>query len=191
MGTVVFEDTLLDATGSGVTGSTGLGVIVTRLADGFIYDFNDSSFKAAGWITKRQAMAEVDAVELPGSYRLSVTVTAWDDGGYIGYFDYDGSDVGLTPYRCPLSFWVFAGEEAEAVAMRGTDNAALAATALALTSNIDGALDLQKTLKVLLALSVAKEVDVAGAVFTFLNQSGLPEATATYGPASTTVVIAP
>lgn len=178
MGSVNFEDTLSDIAGAGVSGSTGLGIIVRRVVDDFIYDFNDSTFKNAGWTTQRQAMAEVDAVNLPGSYELSVAVTAWNDGEYVGYFDYDGSDVGLTKYRVPLSVWVFDGNESETAAIRAS-------------TNIDGTLDLQKALKVLLALSVAKRVDVAGAVFTFQDQSGNIEATATYGPNSTTVVITP
>lgn len=178
MGNINFEDTLLDMAGNGVTGSTGLGIIVRRVADDFLLDFNDGAFKNAAWVTKRQAMAEVDAVELPGSYELSVAVTAWNDGGYIAYFAYDGSDVGLTKYRVPSGLFVFDGEEAEASPLR-------------LSSTIDGTLGLQKALKVLLALSVAKRVDVAGAVYTFQDQSGVIEVTATYGANSTTVVITP
>ena len=177
MGNINFEDTLSDISGAGVTGSTGLGIIVRRVVDDFIYDFNDSTFKNAGWTTQRQAMAEVDAVNLPGSYELAVAVTAWNDGEYVAYFDYDGSDLGLTQYRVPLSVWVFDGNESETAAMRAS-------------TNIDGTLDLQEALTVLLALAVGKRVDVAGAVYTFQDQSGAVKATATYGANSTTVVIA-
>ena len=43
MGVVNFEDTLLDVAGSGITGSTGLGILIRRASDDFLYDFKKSN----------------------------------------------------------------------------------------------------------------------------------------------------
>lgn len=67
---------------------------------------------------------------------------------------------------------------------------ALIATAV-LNETIDGTLDLTEALEVILALAVAKQVDVAGNIYTFKDQAGVTKVTITYGAASTTAVIAP
>ena len=42
------------------SGVTGVAFGIRRVADGQWYDFNDSTFKASGWTTKQQALAEGD-----------------------------------------------------------------------------------------------------------------------------------
>lgn len=82
-------------------------------------------------------------------------------------------------------------------AMRGTDSAntttppttAAIATAV-LASTIDTGIDMTKTLKVILALAIAKEVAVSGNVYTFKDQDGNTLVTITFAAGSSTAVIA-
>lgn len=67
--------------------------------------------------------------------------------------------------------------------------AAVIATAV-MAETVDGGLDLQEALVVLLALATAKEVAVAGNVYTYKDQAGVTKVTITFGAASSTAVIA-
>lgn len=59
-----------------------------------------------------------------------------------------------------------------------------------LAAAVDGSLDIQEALTVLLSLAVAKQLDKSDNVYTFKDQSGATKVTITYGAASTTAVIA-
>ena len=62
------------------TGKTARAEIVRR-TDNYRYDWDDATFKASGWTTRRQTMTE-DTTTL-GWYRESVDPAAWDDGEYL------------------------------------------------------------------------------------------------------------
>lgn len=105
---------ILDSNGDPVTGgSASTAFTLRRGADGFLYDFDDATFKAAGWTSATQALTEEDAVNLPGWYTLTIDVTDFDDGWYQGngvysvtpsysnqeFAIYNGADVGrFNPY---------------------------------------------------------------------------------------------
>lgn len=60
--------------------ATGLGTVllsIQRVSDDFWYDFNDDTFKAAGWTTRQQVMTQVSATLAAGEY----------------YFDWDTSSI--------------------------------------------------------------------------------------------------
>ena len=86
-----FNSGIYDGSGSGVTGSTDLVLVMLRHDDDYLYDFDDSTFKAAGWTDEDIEMTEIDATNLPGEYRYSVDVSVWDDGWYTAYFKYGGT----------------------------------------------------------------------------------------------------
>jgi len=50
------------------TGLTTVLLSIQRVSDGQWYDFNDDTFKAAGWTTRQQQMSEVSASLAPGEY---------------------------------------------------------------------------------------------------------------------------
>lgn len=98
---------LLNAAGAKITGAT-VTARIRRKADDYLYDFDDSTFKASGWTDETGAMTEADSTNFPGSYELSVTITGWDDGDYAVMIDYAGP-----PAQSGLAnFTVEDGEEA-------------------------------------------------------------------------------
>ena len=82
---------LYDDDGAAVTGATLLKLKIKRDADDFFYDHDDSTFKASGWTTIAEAMAEPDSTNAAGEYELAVTITGWDSGTYSVYINYTGS----------------------------------------------------------------------------------------------------
>src|SRR3990167_5696559 len=70
----------LNGAGAGITGVADIVLTVRRQSDGFLYDWDDDTFKTAGWVTPTKALAEVDATNLPGFYRLTATghVGGWN-----------------------------------------------------------------------------------------------------------------
>ena len=74
---------LLDNLGSPITnGEASTSVKVRRLTDGFLYDWNDNTFKNSGWVAVSVEMDEIDAVNLPGWYEALISEASWDDGLY-------------------------------------------------------------------------------------------------------------
>jgi len=67
--------------------TTGIDVRIFRPSDGFWWDFDDSSFKNAGWVSKEQALTEDDE----GLWRWS---TGWDlpDGEAAYKIQYEATD---------------------------------------------------------------------------------------------------
>lgn len=62
---------------SGASGGvTGLAPVVAVRKGSDYLDFSDLTFKASGWTTRQQALAEVDATDSPGSYEFSLDVSA-------------------------------------------------------------------------------------------------------------------
>lgn len=69
-----------DLSGDPVTGATGVLIRIQRASDGEFFDFDDLTFKGAGWTERDAALVEVDATLLSGIYELtggfdSATVT--------------------------------------------------------------------------------------------------------------------
>lgn len=109
-----FKAGLYNANGSGITESTDLKIKIKRDADDFFYDFNDSTFKATGWITIAATMTDVDATIVPGEYEYAVDVSAWDDGVYTVYFQYSGSAT--VHFTDTVEFRIYDGKESVALA---------------------------------------------------------------------------
>jgi hypothetical protein len=79
---------------SPLTGLTTVVLSIWRMNGVTIewYDFNDATFKAAGWTTLQQPMAELDAVHAPGVYQYmwttsSITNANPDDSYYYRVVD--------------------------------------------------------------------------------------------------------
>jgi len=91
-----FGTNFMDSAGDPITGgAANTEIWFLRQADGFYYDHDDSTFKASGWTTLKEAMTEVDATNDAGYYALSVDVSGWDDGRYQVRCRYDdgGTDI--------------------------------------------------------------------------------------------------
>jgi hypothetical protein len=82
--------TLTDASGALLTGKAAYTeLIVRRVSDGFILDFNDLNFKSTGWTSIYSQFLEIDATNLPGQYKKDIDITGWVNGDYkyIAKFD--------------------------------------------------------------------------------------------------------
>lgn len=96
------EALILDGSLVPLTGKTDILVSIRRVSDGFFYDFNDDTFKAAGWTTRQQAMTEIDATNAPGEYRYdfdtsAVTNSATDDTYEVRVDQSPGTDAKNVP----------------------------------------------------------------------------------------------
>lgn len=60
-------------------------VEIVRRLDAYRYDWDDATFKAEGWTTRKQALTE-DTITL-GWYASSVDPATWDDGEYLEIFE--------------------------------------------------------------------------------------------------------
>lgn len=74
---VVFGCTLVKDDGTGSAGESPT-VALVRLSDGFYLDWNDNTFKAAGWTTQQKVITEIAASPIEGVYRF-----AWDSSATI------------------------------------------------------------------------------------------------------------
>ncbi len=75
--------TALSATAALLTGLGDVLIEIRRKSDGFYYDFNDSTFKAAGWTTRQQAMTELDATNSAGTYYYDFNTSGLSDDEYF------------------------------------------------------------------------------------------------------------
>jgi hypothetical protein len=81
--------TLIDATGARITGAAADTTLkIRRVADNFIYDWNDATFKNAAWVSPTIVLLEASAANLPGLYYRTVSEAAWSDGDYQGIVRY-------------------------------------------------------------------------------------------------------
>lgn len=67
----------VDATGSPITGMVNLYAAVRRASDGRWLDFNDMTFKAAGWVARQHVMVEFDPVLSAGFYRFTFNTSTF------------------------------------------------------------------------------------------------------------------
>ena len=119
---------------------------------------------------------EVDATNSPGLCRVDFPDAAFADGVDAVILSVTGAGFDISP------------KEIELIEPLLT-TAAIATAVMA--SIVDGTLDVTETLGILLALNVAKQVDKAGAVYTFKDQAGATKVTITFGAATSTGVISP
>lgn len=84
MSTENFSWLLLDPNSNTIVSASPLPtILIRRVSDGFIYDFNDNNFKSVGWVTKNKNLLEVDSSGLPGVYETSVDITLFDGIFYV------------------------------------------------------------------------------------------------------------
>ena len=72
-----------DANGGGKTGLSDVSLSVQDLSDDDWLDFNDNTFKAAGWTTRTVNMSEVSATLDAGRYKYALTSNVWTAGDYL------------------------------------------------------------------------------------------------------------
>ena len=67
-----FSWLLLDDSNSPITSADPLPtIVIRRLADNYIFDWDDGNFKASGWTTKNKNLPELDNTLFPGVYETS------------------------------------------------------------------------------------------------------------------------
>jgi len=93
---------------TGMQASTALKIL--RVADGYLLDWSDLTFKAAGWGSLTTPLIEADAANLPGLYKKGVTVTAWTNGSYHFLLHYDD---GTTVLNLSGEQYIQGGREVE------------------------------------------------------------------------------
>ena len=106
-----FKAGLYDASGNAISGSTDLTMKIKRDVDDYFYDFDDSSFKASGWVSISSQLSEPDATNMPGEYEASVDVSAWNDGVYTTYIQYGGTPA----WTDTIEFRVYDGKQSTAL----------------------------------------------------------------------------
>lgn len=76
---------LYDSVGVAITGATAS----CKLRSGStIYDWSDNTFKTSGWVSSALVMTQVDAINLPGLYKVNLDIANLPNGKYqvfIGY----------------------------------------------------------------------------------------------------------
>jgi len=86
-----FSWLLLDTVNEPVTSaSPAPTLLIRRVSDDFIYDWDDSTFKSSGWVTKSQDMTEIGATDFAGVYDATLNVTSFA-GYYYAYLVYNNS----------------------------------------------------------------------------------------------------
>lgn len=95
---VKLELRLFDVSTGAVTGAAPT-VAIRRKSDNFYLDFNDNTFKASGWTTRTQTLAEQTGNELAGvySYTWNTNPEISAHGEYAA--DFAWTDSGVTNYE--------------------------------------------------------------------------------------------
>jgi hypothetical protein len=84
---------LFDSSSNPILGGSALTDLrIRRNSDGFIFDWNDSTFKNVGWTNIFTTMTEISQTNLPGYYKKDVIESTWNDGLYLIVFTYTGAD---------------------------------------------------------------------------------------------------
>ena len=108
---------LANSNGALLTGKAASTALkIRRVADGYLLDWNDLTFKASAWGTIATTLTEVDATNLPGGYKKVVTITAWADGFYQALIHFDD---GTTILNFDGEQYVQGGGEIEANFLAG------------------------------------------------------------------------
>lgn len=102
--------TLVNSLGALITGAGASTTIkIRRIADDYLYDWNDGTFKAAGHTTPSTPLVEVSASLFPGLYKKTVAEATWNDGDYQGVIRY--APVGGTATNVDMMARVRDGKE--------------------------------------------------------------------------------
>lgn len=117
---------------------------------------------------------EVDGTNSPGLCRVDFPDAAFATGVDAVVLSVTGAGFDISPKEIELTEPLL--------------TTASIATAV-MASTIDGTLDMTEALTVLLALAVAKKIEVFGSTYTFQDQSGNTKVTITYDAATGTAVI--
>ena len=108
----LFNDTGVAITG----GAASTGLKIRRGSDGYLFDWNDTTFKNAGWTTLSAVFTEIDATNVAGYYKKSgIAISGWNDGWYQVIATYSG-----TPTRNAAEDWLVKG--GKIVEQRTADN---------------------------------------------------------------------
>jgi hypothetical protein len=92
MATETFSWLVLDTDNEPIVSASPLPVVmIRRVSDNTIYDWDDVTFKSSGWVTKAKGMLELDAVNFPGVYETSTDITSFS-GIYYVYVNYAGTE---------------------------------------------------------------------------------------------------
>lgn len=123
------EVVALDASRDPVTGKSDLLLQIRRVSDGQYYDFNDDTFKAAGWTTRQQALTETDATNDPGNYHYdfdtsAITNPTADDTYQMRVDQSPGTDVKNLPATGELHVGQFVDDIDAAISTRSSHTAA-------------------------------------------------------------------
>lgn len=122
----LFDDSNVAITG----GAASTSLKIRRGSDGYLLDWNDTTFKNAAWTTLATTFTEIDATNVAGYYKKSsVNISGWTDGWYQVIAGYTGS-----PKRNAVAEWLIKG--GKLVEQRTADNldAAVSLTALETTA---------------------------------------------------------
>jgi hypothetical protein len=74
-----------------VSDSPHTSIKIRRVSDGFLYDWDDATFKDSGWTQLAQQLLEIDLANLPGYYQRIVSESLWNDGYYQVFISYFGT----------------------------------------------------------------------------------------------------
>jgi hypothetical protein len=98
---------LINSSNAPVTGAAPT-ISWERNADGYFYDFNDSTFKASAWVTIAGVMTAVNATVVPGAYRKNLS-TYQLNGTYTLYPKYTGATAADNDYGIPIELIIADG----------------------------------------------------------------------------------
>jgi hypothetical protein len=121
-----------DGSLAALTGLTTVVISIQRISDGQWYDFNDDTFKAAGWTTRQQQMTEVSATLAPGEYYYD-----WDPGNitnpttdetYMVRVDETGGTAKNTPFHGEMKYELWVDELFDQIASRAAPGDAMTLT---------------------------------------------------------------
>ena len=93
---------ILDGSLDPLTGKADILIAIQRVSNGHWYDFDDDTFKAAGWTTRQTAMTEVSAANAAGEYYYdfdtsAITNAAADDTYMVRVEQSPGTDAANVP----------------------------------------------------------------------------------------------
>lgn len=80
--TETIRSLFIDEDDTPITGASPI-ITIKRNSDDFYYDFNDKTFKAAGWTTRLGTMTEFDATLDPGLYEYDFDIPASGDSYFV------------------------------------------------------------------------------------------------------------
>lgn len=99
---------LFDSSGNAITGASPT-VKIRQRETGYLLDWSDNTYKAAGGVTPSTTMTEMNAADFPGYYNKVIVVSSWSDGYYIAATTYSST----TSQNGSVEFLVQGGQIAD------------------------------------------------------------------------------